>query len=300
MFIFAFLTIISVIRTCSEFSDSISMKRTLLFTLLFLHLTYSSPEASHLNIKNIALPSSTEPLLIGQSLVVKKIPKVERLDELKKANLSHYTTNLYNQIHLGEAQLSKKAFERAMLGYYNLQGTLKDKHTITIVDFDQSSTKKRLYVIDIKQKKLLYHSLVAHGKNTGFDMANDFGNTHRSLKSSLGFYVTAETYMGKFGYALRLDGKEKGFNSNARSRGIVMHGANYVNEAFAKQNNRLGRSYGCPSLPYSLHKKVIDQIKGGSLLYIHRSNAKYEAGSKLLNASQANKVYASKLKPSIV
>ncbi|MGB0524456.1 MAG: murein L,D-transpeptidase catalytic domain family protein [Flammeovirgaceae bacterium] len=271
------------------------MKRTLLFSLILLHITYYSPEAaSPLSAKKlITFPSISTTLEIGQNLVVDGLPTVSTIDEDKKPfHFNTYVTSLYQQIGLEAAGLSQKAFERAMIGYYNLEGQLKKKDIISIVDFDQASTKERLYVISIKEQKLLYQSLVAHGKNTGWDMATDFGNKHRSLKSSLGFLVTAETYFGKFGYALRLDGKERYFNDNARSRGIVMHGANYVNPDFVKQKSRLGRSYGCPALPYGMHEKVINAIKGGSLFYIHKSNENYEKKSKLLDKSKAEQIAA--------
>lgn len=284
------MVILGVIRTQQEFGDTTTMKRTLLFTLIFLHITYFAPEAANLkNFKKVIAPMPTPSIVIGQNLVVNHMPKVES-DENTRFHFKSYVASLYKEIALEQSGLSQKAFERAMIGYYNLEAKLKQKDIITIVDFDQSSTKKRLYVIDIKKKALVYHSLVAHGKNTGWDMATNFGNTHKSLKSNLGFLITAETYFGKFGLALRLDGQERGFNDNARSRGIVMHGANYVNEEFVKQRNRLGRSYGCPSLPYSMHKKVINKIKGGSLFYVHKSNKTYETKSKVLDFAKAEAI----------
>lgn len=271
------------------------MKRTLFLSLLFLSFTHYTPEASSLSVKKNTLlfPTVTSSIPLGANLVVEELPKVTPIKDReakKEFQLGSHLTALYQQIGLEKMGLSKKAFEHAMIGYYNLEGKLKQKDIISIVDFDQASTKERLYVIDIKQKKVLHQSLVAHGKNSGWNMASNFGNAHRSLKSNLGFMVTAETYFGKFGYALRFDGQERGFNSNARSRGIVMHGANYVNPEFVKQRNRLGRSYGCPALPYGIHKRVINTIKGGSLFYIHKSNKAYEQGSKLLNKTKAEAV----------
>jgi len=270
------------------------MKRTIFFTFLLLHIVYTLPEASNLEEALLSLEHQNSTLVIGQNLVVSELPTIEisKKEQYEAPSLSTYTQSLYDELALAEHGLSMKAFERALIGYYNLEDRLKHKGLITIIDFDQSSTKERLYIIDLEERKLLFQSLVAHGKYTGWDIANNFSNAHRSLKSSLGFYITAETYFGKFGYALRLDGQERGFNSNARSRGIVMHGANYVHEAFVNQKHRLGRSYGCPAIPYSLHKKIINQIKNGSLLYIHKSNAKYEAGSRFLNIAQANQHFS--------
>jgi hypothetical protein len=209
----------------------------------------------------------------------------------KSQTLSEYSERLYKQLGFIETQLPLATFRKAMVGYYNMQDQLKKKDIITIMDFDQSSLNKRFLVIDLKNKKLLFQSIVAHGKNSGFDIPNKFSNTYQSLQSSLGFYKTAETYFGHFGYALRLDGIEKSFNSNARGRGIVMHGAKYVNEAFGKAQGRMGRSYGCPALPYTIHKEVIDAIKGGSMLYIHKNQDDYLAKSLLQNTEKAEQAF---------
>ncbi|MFT5617077.1 MAG: hypothetical protein ACI85I_000293 [Arenicella sp.] len=216
----------------------------------------------------------------------------------KSEALAEYSKRLYKEIGFEETQLPLATFQKAMVGYYNMQDQLKKKEIITIMDFDQSSLNKRFFVVDLKNKKLLFQSIVAHGKNSGFDIPNKFSNTHQSLQSSLGFYKTAETYLGHFGYALRLDGIEKGFNSNARGRGIVMHGAKYVTEAFGKAQGRMGRSYGCPALPYTIHKQVIDVIKGGSMLYIHKNQEDYLTKSILQNADKAGKAFAEALQNS--
>ena len=228
---------------------------------------------------------------INQRIDYKKLPTVA-LKPVSEDRFSQNIESIYTEAKLAQTDLSFETFEKAMLGYFNLETKLNNKHIITIVDFDRSSKGERLFVIDIKAKKLLFHSLVAHGKNSGFDIPNKFSNNHRSLQSSLGFYITAETYTGHFGYAMRLDGMESGFNSNARSRGIVMHGANYVNTEIIKSQNRLGRSYGCPAIPYSIHKDVINTIKGGTLFFINKSDNNYLAKTKLLDDDSARKAYA--------
>ncbi len=215
---------------------------------------------------------------------------------VKSQALVEYSKRLYKEIGFTELQLPLATFQKAMVGYYNMQSQLKKKDIITIMDFDQSSLKKRFFVVDLKNKKLILQSIVAHGKNSGFDIPTEFSNTHQSFQSSLGFYKTAETYFGHFGYALRLDGIEKGFNSNARGRGIVMHGAKYVTEAFGKAQGRMGRSYGCPALPYTIHKQVIDAIKGGSMLYIHKNQDDYLTASLLQNVEKAELAFAEILK----
>ena len=132
-----------------------------------------------------------------------------------------------------------------------------------------SSKKQRLWVIDLKNNIILFQSLVAHGRNSGNEFAGKFSNNPQSYQSSLGFYATGETYYGKHGYSLRLDGLEKEINNNARKRAIVIHGADYVSENFIKQNGRLGRSLGCPSLPMNISKEIIDTIKNKSGLFVY-------------------------------
>src|SRR5690606_4161345 len=117
--------------------------------------------------------------------------------------------------------------------------------------------KKRMWVIDMTTNTVLMHSLVAHGRNTGDVFAKNFSNASESYKSSLGFYLTGETYTGKHGMSLKLDGLEKGVNDNARNRAVVIHGADYVSDSFIKNNSRLGRSLGCPAVPRELTKQLI-------------------------------------------
>jgi len=148
------------------------------------------------------------------------------------------------------------------------KGIIK-KDILTLIDFSLSANSKRLWVIDLATKTILFQSLVAHGRNTGEEYANNFSNEAQSYKSSIGFYATGEVYIGKHGVSLRLDGLEKGINDNARSRGVVMHAANYVSASFIKNNKRLGRSQGCPAVPMNLSKALIGIIKDKSCLFIY-------------------------------
>jgi hypothetical protein len=178
--------------------------------------------------------------------------------------------------------LSFDVFNTALKGYSKTEKTRK-KNIITIIDFSKPSTDKRCYIIDMDKKKLLYRCLVAHGRNSGDNYASNFSNEPESLKSSLGFYLTAETYSGKHGYSLRLDGLEKGINDNARSREIVIHGADYVSQNFIDMHGRLGRSWGCPALPLEIAGEVIDKISNGTCLFIYGNDKNYSLNSTFIN-----------------
>ena len=179
--------------------------------------------------------------------------------------------------------LSFDIFEKAISGMQKI-GEIQTMKIITIVDYSKSSAKKRFFVIDLENKKVLYRSIVAHGKDSGDYEAKSFSNKPGSLKSCLGFFVTAETYNGKYGYSLFLDGMEPGINDNARKRAIVIHGADFVTSAIIKEYGRLGRSYGCPALPVNISKEIIDKISKGSCVFIYGKDPDYLKTSKIINA----------------
>ena len=178
-------------------------------------------------------------------------------------------------------------FERAIAGYNRMGG--HDKDILTVIDFTKPSTEKRLFVIDLKLKKILFISYVAHGRNSGEKYATSFSNREGSFKSSLGFYKTENTYYGKNGYSLVLDGLERGINDKAKERAIVMHGATYANPSTIRSCGRLGRSLGCPALPLAVSKKIIDTIKGGTLLYIHGDDKTYASRSPFIKQDEIRK-----------
>ena len=191
--------------------------------------------------------------------------------------------SLYRQLNCNQFSLpTRDSFTEAIVGFYQLkdQGLL-DKDVLTIIDFSLSSNTKRLWIIDMATRTVLTNTYVAHGKNTGEEFARSFSNQNSSLKSSLGFYVTAEVYNGKHGMSLKLDGVEKGINDNARARGIVMHAADYVSASFIKGNKRLGRSQGCPAVPAELTPQIIEMIKNKSCLFIYHPSRTILGDSKV-------------------
>lgn len=199
-------------------------------------------------------------------------------------NTATLSEKLYQDMDLQDAGLSKEAVAYAVNGYEKLvdSGLVDNERYISIVDFSQSSRKKRFYVLDMQNEELVVNTFVSHGKNSGADMATSFSNTPNSEKSSLGFYITESTYSGKHGISLRLSGLERGFNDNAERRGIVVHGASYVTPALVT-GNRMGRSQGCPALPESQYAKVINMIKDGSVMFVYNPSPKYLQSSALLN-----------------
>lgn len=178
---------------------------------------------------------------------------------------------IYDSLHLGLKGLSKQAFEYAKEGLDKLikQGKLTNTSIISIIDFTEPSSKKRLFVLDLKHYKILFNTLVAHGRNSGRETATSFSNEAESFKSSPGFYITSETYQGKNGFSLKLEGQEKGINDNAYERGIVIHGANYVCQDYVNAQGFIGRSQGCPAVPLNVSTPVINTIKNGTCLFIY-------------------------------
>jgi hypothetical protein len=186
---------------------------------------------------------------------------------------------LYDLLNLSDKGLSKEAFEYAYKGYTYLLEKKLILHPgyLTICDLSQSSKQKRLYLIDIANNKIILNTYVAHGRNSGGEYATRFSNNPESLQSSLGFYITKNTYSGEHGLSLKVEGLEPGFNDRAYQRAIVIHGAAYIGSGCA------GRSYGCPAVPKKESKKIINTIKNGSCLFVYHPEKKYLQGSKILN-----------------
>ena len=194
--------------------------------------------------------------------------------------------SLYIIMNLDAVGLSKKVFELAIRGYRKLENLNKvtREGILSIVDFSKPSNQRRFFILDLYNGQLLMNTLVAHGRNSGMTYANSFSNKPESNKSSLGFYITLNTYYGENGLALRLMGEEPGVNDKAYKRNIVIHGCDYANENFIRTTGHLGRSYGCPAVPMKEHEKIIDYIKDGTCLFIYHPTKNYLKKSRLVNS----------------
>ena len=179
--------------------------------------------------------------------------------------------NIYSELIDNSQSLpSFEVFNLALKGFHNLKSETQElkRDILTVIDFSLSSNEKRMWVIDLQNKKVLFNDLVAHGRNSGNEFARKFSNVPETNMSSIGFYITGKTYHGKHGLSMFLHGKDKGFNDNAKKRAIVMHGADYVSESFIKKYGRLGRSFGCPSVSMTIYKDLINTIADGTCIFI--------------------------------
>jgi hypothetical protein len=192
---------------------------------------------------------------------------------------------LYNYMSLAQAGMDQKAFEYAWRGYHNLvkRGMIRRKNVLSICDFSQPSRNKRMYVIDVRHKRLLYRTFVAHGQNSGGEYADSFSNEPDSYKSSLGFYVTSRTYFGRNGLSLRIEGVDTGYNDMAGKRNIVLHGSAYVSPQYIQDFGAIGTSLGCPAIPSAISPRIIRTVKDGSCLFIYHPTKNYLSGSTVLN-----------------
>ena len=166
-------------------------------------------------------------------------------------------------------------------------GDLASPPTLTLIDYSLPSSSPRLWVFDLRSGQLLFKELVAHGRNSGVDVATRFSDAMGSHQSSLGLFRTADTYVGQNGYSLRLDGLEPGFNSQARARAIVMHGAKYVDPAVANARGRVGRSWGCPALREAIARQLIDTVRGGGVIFSYYPDPAWLATSRFLHCDVA-------------
>jgi hypothetical protein len=172
-------------------------------------------------------------------------------------------------------------------------GAVSRADTLTVIDYSKPSTEKRLWVFDLRSRQLLYTELVAHGQESGQNLATRFSNEPETHRSSIGLFATQDAYVGKNGYSLRLKGLDAGFNDRALERAIVMHGAPYVSEEFARAQGRLGRSWGCPAVRPAVARDLIDRVKGTGLLFAYYPDQSWLQSSKYLTACASSTPEAS-------
>jgi hypothetical protein len=241
-----------------------------ILTLLFVVIAFSA--ISWVSVKENQASEITDKTVIKATPAVSEVLSSEEQFE-------QHINGVYTSADLAKTHLDYEVFKKAFIGYLNLKAgnLVSAKQLLTIVDFNKSSTQKRLWIIDLANQKLLFNTLVAHGRGSGDNFANKFSNLPNSHQSSLGFYVTSDIYRGKHGLSMRLDGMDKGFNSNAKERAVVIHGADYVSEEFVNKHGRLGRSHGCPALPVELTSTIIDNIKGQTCLFIAGPETDYDS-----------------------
>jgi hypothetical protein len=226
--------------------------------------------------------TAVEPLIIKDSTSGASVNSCN--DVCVMVNSEQVVDSFYSGIFQSEQVLNKKVFNYALKGYFYLlnQGTLQKKDTLTIIDYSLSSNQKRLWVVDLRHLKVLFHELVAHGKNSGNEYARKFSNTSNSFQSSLGFFLTGDIYAGKHETSLRLFGVENKFNSKAFERGIVIHGADYVSESFIRNNQRLGRSQGCPAVSENVINNLVQTISNGACVFAYYPYKTYLKNSNVL------------------
>ncbi len=252
--------------------------------------TYHIPVFTNNNFKSIKYSSAEMNTAATEKLAdADKAPDFNASAAVKKAfevkMVIRQATSLYDSMKLEQSGLDQKAFEYAWRGYHNLmkQGKLKKSYVLTVCDFTQSSSSKRMYVIDVAHKKLLFNTYVSHGMNSGVEYATSFSNKANSFKSSLGFFVTSKTYVGRNGLSLKVQGLEKGFNDLAAKRHIVLHGSDYISPEYLKDNGEMGRSLGCAAIPNAMSPRIIKTIRNGSCLFIYHPTVKYLTHSSVIN-----------------
>jgi hypothetical protein len=252
------------------------------FFIFLINLTFVFAKSIPKNGKTTSKKErKTESILLPDSF----INPIQRIltDTIK--SISDTSMSIYDELKLKTFGLSKQVFDYTLKGFHKMvdAGKIVNQRIISVIDFSQPSASKRLYVIDLEKKKVLFNTYVAHGKNSGERMATAFSNTPTSNKSSLGFYITSHTYNGKNGLSLQLEGQEKGINDKALERGIVMHAAAYVNEDYIQSQGWIGRSEGCPAVKPELNKPIVETIKEGSCFFIYYPDADYLRRSSILN-----------------
>jgi hypothetical protein len=223
------------------------------------------------------------PIIAGMLLIASLIaPRPALADGAVSFSLNAFDTSALGGIETDVFEMALGAASCAVKS-----GAVDAPQTLTVIDYSKPSSEPRLWVFDLKSRELVYKELVAHGQGSGAGMATQFSNEPETHQTSLGLFVTDDTYVGRNGYSLRLDGLDKGINDRARERAIVMHGAPYVSQSFVKATGRLGRSWGCPAISAEVAKQILDRVNGGGLLFAYYPDAKWIKTSKYLGGCRA-------------
>lgn len=194
------------------------------------------------------------------------------------------TPSLFDRLSAAAPQLNREALKQALNATHcATRNGLGEAERLAVIDFSLPSSRERLWIFDLRRGGLVLRDLVAHGRNSGQNLARQFSNREGSHQSSIGLFRGSEPYRGKHGYSLRMDGLEPGINDNARRRAIVIHGASYVDPDWIERQGRIGRSLGCPSVRPEVAKQVVDQLKNGQYVFGWYPDPVWQQQSKLLN-----------------
>ncbi|ALF24163.1 murein L,D-transpeptidase catalytic domain family protein [Fusobacterium nucleatum] len=216
-----------------------------------------------------------------EKLVTENVTEnIQQPVEQKKQKIVVDVKSVYDSLNI-KNKIDYSIFQKAYLGYVQISN--KNPGVLIIIDYSKPSNEERFYVLDLDKKKLVYSTRVAHSKNSGLEIPLEFSDDPNSYQSSLGFFVTLGEYNGAYGYSLRLKGLEENINANAEDRAIVIHGGDIVEDEYIKKFGFAGRSLGCPVLPHSLTREIIDFIKHGRVLFIYGNDEEYVDDSTYLS-----------------
>ena len=205
---------------------------------------------------------------------------IQQAVEQKPQKIIVDVKSVYDSLNI-KNKIDYSIFQKAYLAYLHISN--KNPGVLIIIDYTKPSNEERFYVLDLNNKKLVYSTRVAHSKNSGLEIPLEFSDDPNSYQSSLGFFVTLGEYNGAYGYSLRLKGLEENINANAEDRAIVIHGGDIVEDEYIKKFGFAGRSLGCPVLPHSITKEIIDFIKHGRVLFIYGNDEEYVDDSLYLS-----------------
>ncbi|MCE8016095.1 hypothetical protein HOP62_08390 [Halomonas sp. MCCC 1A17488] len=228
-------------------------------------------------------PTLRLPLPILTAALLATLPTAQAGDFLAQAGLSSPGSSLRQTL----TRLAPGADPRVLeLAASALACAEPDAERLAVIDFSRPSSEPRLWVFDLAEEALLFEELVSHGRGSGDAEATLFSNTPESHQSSLGLFRTMNSYYGSNGYSLRLEGLEAGVNDLAYQRAIVIHGADYVSEAFIQKTGRLGRSHGCPAVRQEVAYPLIDSIKEDHYLFAYYPDPEWLENSAFLGCDR--------------